>query len=333
MNIVVVGFGFMGMTHAGNILKNPHLNLAAIVDKNPDIIFSNLKKQSGNFSTGSISEEQLSRIKIYSDFEECLKTENPDACIIAVHTNLHFPLAKLALNFGAHVFVEKPFCLDVAEGDELIKLARSKKRILMVGQVVRFMQAYQTLKNWIDTNEFGELEFLSLSRFSGVPSWGQWKERQKNFGSSGGALFDLVIHDIDFAQSVCGIPDEIAADCLPGQLSNHDYVSGTWKYNGKKLRVRVEGGNIFHAGFPFQAGFSARFQKASISYSPKDPENIIVATDTETSLVPAGDANDGFSDELNYFVACANENKWPDKCTPESALDSIKICYRHTDKF
>ncbi len=32
-----------------------------------------------------------------------------------------------------------------------------------------------------------------------MPDWGQWKEKQKDFGISGGALFDLVIHDIDFA--------------------------------------------------------------------------------------------------------------------------------------
>ena len=330
---VVLGFGFMGKTHTGNLLKNPNVQLVAIVDKNTENIQKNLKEESGNFSTDSFSYEELSKVNIYADFEECLKTEKPDACIIAVHTNLHYEMAKLGLESGCHVFLEKPFCLHVTEGEELIKLARAKNKILMIGHVVRFMPAYLKLKTWIDSGEFGKLEFLSLSRFSGVPAWGQWKEKQIEFGSSGGALFDLVIHDIDFARWVCGVPDEISASCLPGKLSKHDYVSALWNYRNNNLHVKIEGGNTFHPAYPFQASFSARFENASVLYYPKDPENIIVATDTETTLVPAGDASDGFSAELDYFVLCIKENKQPDMCTPESALESIRICYRHTNVF
>ena len=326
---VVLGFGFMGKTHTGNLLKNPNAQLVAIVDKNIENIQKNLKEDSGNFSTDSFSEDELLKVNVYADFEECLKAEKPDACVIAVHTNLHVEMAKVALESGCHVFLEKPFTLDVEEGQKLIDLARLKNRILMIGLVVRFMPAYLKLKSWIDTGKFGRLEFLSLSRFSGVPAWGQWKDKQKDFGSSGGALFDLVIHDIDFAQWVCGVPDEINANSLPGKLSNHDYVSALWSYCKKNLHVKIEGGNTFHTEYPFQASISARFENASVLYYPKDPENIMVTTDTETTLIPAGDANDGFSGELDYFVSCIAENRHPEKCTPESALESIKICYRH----
>lgn len=333
LKVVVLGFGFMGKTHAGNILKNPNAQLVAIVDKNTENIQKNLKEDSGNFSTDSFSEEELSKVNIYTDLSECMDVEKPDACVIAVHTNLHVEMAKLALGSGCHVFLEKPFTLDVDEGQKLIDLARAKNRILMIGHVVRFMPAYQKLKNWIDSEEFGRLEFLSLSRFSGVPAWGQWKDKQKDFGSSGGALFDLVIHDIDFAQWVCGVPDKISASCLPGKLSNHDYVSSLWSYGNQNLHVKIEGGNTFHTAYPFQATFSARFENASVVYSPNDPENIIVATDEETLLVPAGDANDGFSRELDYFISSILENKRPEMCSPESALESVKICYRHAKPF
>jgi predicted dehydrogenase len=333
MNIVVVGFGFMGMTHTGNILKNSNVRLTAIVDKNTEHIYDKLEEQAGNFNTGTISREELEEVKIYDDFSDCLKTEKPDACVIAVHTNLHFEMAKMALEAGTHVFLEKPFCLDVEEGRQLIDLARAKDRILMIGHVVRFMPAYKMLKKWIDNEEFGKLEFLSLTRFTGVPAWGQWKDKQKDFGSSGGALFDLVIHDIDFAQWVCGIPEKIDASYLPGKLSNHDYISALWKYANAAFQVKIEGGNTFHTAFPFQAGFSARFEKASVLFSPKDIENITVATDTTTKEIPVGDPNEGFAEELNYFISCAADNKQPEKCTPESALESVDICYRHINNF
>ena len=327
-NIAVVGFGFMGMTHTINILKNPHLKLTAIVDKNPENIRKNLGEQGGHFTTGTMSAEELSSISIYSDLADCLKIEKPDAVVIAVHTNLHYGLTKMALEAGVNVFLEKPFSLEIAEAEELIALSKEKNLTLMIGHVVRFMPAYLTLKGWIDSKTYGNLEFLSLSRFSGLPVWGQWKEKQQDFGSSGGALFDLVIHDIDYAQWVCGTPAKVESKCISGKLSNHDYVSAFWNYeNG--LIVKIEGGNTFHTPYPFQAAFTARFEKASILYSCKDPENIIVTTDNETTLIPAGDAMEGFSGELDYFAECLVSNHPPVKCTPESALESIKICYQH----
>jgi hypothetical protein len=93
--------------------------------------------------------------------------------------------------------------------------------------------------------------------------------------------------------------------------------------------VKIEGGNTFHTQYPFQAAYSARFEKASVLFSCKDPDHIIVTTDEETSLVPAGNAMDGFSGELDYFASCVVNSRLPKLCTPESALDAVKLCYRH----
>lgn len=329
LNVAIVGFGFMGMTHAGNLVKNPHVKLKAVVDKNTGDIHKKLKEQSGNFSSEKIAAEDLSEINIYDDFNKCLQTEKPEICIIAVHTDLHYLLAQRALEAGAHVFLEKPFCIDVDEGKQLIQLSRQKNRILMVGHVVRFMPAWQLLKKWIDTKEFGRLEFLSLSRFSGIPSWGQWISKQKHFGVSGGALFDLVIHDIDFAQWVCGVPETIQAHCQPGKLSNYDYVTALWKYSDKNLHVKIEGGNNFHAQFPFHASFSARFQEVTVTYSSNSPESLVMATDSGVKSVSVGNPNEGFSGELNYFIDCVVNHQQPGLCSPESALEAVKICHRH----
>lgn len=327
LKVAVVGFGFMGVTHTINILKNPGLELVAIVDKNPENIEKNLSGQVGNLSTGTFNKNEIYNVHIYSTFEDCLAGEQLDACIIAVHTNSHLPLTKLALEVGINVFLEKPFCLEITEGEELIELSHSKDLLLMVGHVVRFMPPYQKLKNLIETCEYGRLKFLSLTRFSGLPVWGQWKEKQQDFGSSGGALFDLVIHDIDFVQWALGIPDSIESTCLPGKLSNYDYLNAIWKYKSG-INVKIEGGNTFHTAFPFQAGFSANFENASILYSSSNPENIIIATDTETKNIPVGDAMEGYSGELDYFVQCLINKEEPIKCMPESALQTIQLGYK-----
>src|SRR5665647_2174721 len=168
----------MGMTHAGNILKNSDLELVAIVDKNPTAVEDKLLSASGNFAVGEINQEKLEKIKRYASIDDCLEFEELDAVFICVHTNLHYEMTRKVLLHGKHVFLEKPFCLDRNQAESLINLAKEKERILMVGHVVRFMPPYQKLKEYIDNGKYGALKFLSMSRFSGVPAWGEWMDQR-----------------------------------------------------------------------------------------------------------------------------------------------------------
>jgi predicted dehydrogenase len=319
----------MGMTHTLSILKIKDLRLVAIVDSDVEGIEKKIKAESGNFSTGEVDPDIIKRINKYPELSECLNNETLDAVHICVHTDLHYDFAKQALENGKHVFLEKPMTLDIDKGQTLIDIAARKGLILMVGHVLRFMPPYEKLKSWIDKEAFGKLNFLSLSRFSGLPAWGQWKEKRADFGSTGGALFDLLIHDIDFAQYVLGIPDNIQSNILPGSLSNHDYIDALWSYKNRDLAVKVEGGNIFHTSFPFQAGYVAGFEKASIVYSTAHGDVIKIANHDEIKEVEAGDANEGFYNEIAYFSHCMNHGKAPVACLPESALETIKLCYKH----
>jgi predicted dehydrogenase len=327
INVAIIGFGFMGVTHAVNIMRNKKLNLRAIITRNTDTIADKLNAQGGNFSSGEIDTNAILKVPVYKTLHECLKHEEINAVHICVHTDLHYEIATEAMNRGLHVFVEKPFCLRLEEGWLLVALAKQRKVKLMVGHVVRFMPAYRKLKEWIDNKPFGALKFISLTRFSGLPSWGQWKEKQKKFGSSGGALFDLVIHDIDFLNYVLGTPLKIEPVCHPGVLSSQDYVSAHWYFSN--VTAKIEGGNTFHSSFPFQAGYMAQFENASVVYSSRLPEFIQVCDNERIHEVPAGDAGDGFFREIDYFANCIENDVEPLECTPASSLKTIELCYNH----
>jgi predicted dehydrogenase len=327
--VAIVGFGFMGMTHAINVLKHPDLELVAIVDKNPAAVVDKLSAKSGNIQLEDIDFERFETVKSYTTIDDCLEYEELDAIFVCVHTDLHYEICRKALLHNKHVFLEKPFCLDTQQADSLIKLAKEKEKILMVGQVVRFMPPYQKLKSILDSGKYGELKFLSLSRYSGIPAWGEWPERRAPYGSSGGALFDLILHDIDFANYILGMPGSIKCDYLPGLLSKHDYISAIWSYYGKNLTVRVEGGNIFHSAFPFQAGFIALFEQASVQYSTTTGDLLQISRDAETETETVGSAGNGFYNELAYFALCIMQNRPPLECTPESSLQAIQLCYDH----
>ena len=80
-NVAVVGFGFMGMTHTLNILRNPDLRLVAIVDQDMEGIDKKIKAESGNFSTGEVDPEIIKNINKYPDLSECLSHEALDAVL------------------------------------------------------------------------------------------------------------------------------------------------------------------------------------------------------------------------------------------------------------
>ena len=81
-NIAIVGFGFMGMTHAANILKNQKLNLVAIVDKDLEGIEAKLTSKTGNFSIENIDPSTLAGINKYQNIEQCLSQEKLDAILV-----------------------------------------------------------------------------------------------------------------------------------------------------------------------------------------------------------------------------------------------------------
>jgi predicted dehydrogenase len=327
IRVIVIGFGFMGKTHVKNILDSDRMELCAIVDRN----ISAVNQVSGNIDTGEIPPEKLAGINTYDNFDRCVEKESPDAAFVCVHTLLHYEIAMKALKQGLHVFIEKPFVLNIAEGEALIAEAKRRNLHLFAGHVVRFMPAYVKLNELYGSGVYGELKFISATRFSGVPNWGEWSKLRKAFGSSGGALFDLVIHDIDFLQYMLGTPDEIEAKTIPGLLSNHDYVSAFWRYKEKSVFVKIEGGLNFHSRFPFEATFKACFEKASVVWSSSAGLEMKIADNDHFQTVYLGDANEGYVAESEMFAVRIINHEEPVSMAA-SALDTIRLCYQHIDK-
>ena len=64
-----------------------------------------------------------SSMHLFSDLESLLRSETPDLLIIATPSGIHYKNAKLALNRGCNVLIEKPITLKVNEANELYNLA------------------------------------------------------------------------------------------------------------------------------------------------------------------------------------------------------------------
>ncbi len=98
--------------------------------------------------------------------DECELLTSPDIDAVAIVTPVwtHYPLAKLALENGKHVFVEKPFTSTVAQAEELVELAERKNLRIMVDHTFLFTGAVKKIRELIDKGVLGPLYYFDSSR-------------------------------------------------------------------------------------------------------------------------------------------------------------------------
>ncbi|MEX0606879.1 MAG: Gfo/Idh/MocA family oxidoreductase, partial [Halofilum sp. (in: g-proteobacteria)] len=109
LSTAVVGAGYLGRFHAQKYAALPDCELVAVVDSNEET---------------AREHAEANGARALSDYREMLG--QVDAVSIAAPTSLHYTIARDFLQHGAHVLVEKPITVTVAEAEELIALARAK---------------------------------------------------------------------------------------------------------------------------------------------------------------------------------------------------------------
>jgi predicted dehydrogenase len=95
--------------------------------------------------------------RVTGSFAEALADDTVDAVSIATPVPTHYTLAKLALEAGKHVFVEKPPAMKGAEMEELVELARANDLVLMPGHLLLYHPGVRKLKALIDSGDLGEV--------------------------------------------------------------------------------------------------------------------------------------------------------------------------------
>lgn len=124
---------------------------------------------------------------------------------IAAPAVLHYRLAKAALLAGKDVFVEKPLCLNLGEARELIDLARTHSRILMVGHLLQYHPLVQQLQRLVAGGELGPLHYITSNRLN----LGKIR-REEN------SLWSFAPHDLSVILSLVGSALPVQVRCTGG---------------------------------------------------------------------------------------------------------------------
>lgn len=317
MKIAVLGLGFMGSTHLKALRSIPEATLCAVFSNDPRALEGDLSHIQGNLG-GPGERFDFSSIKKYSDAGSLMADPEIEAVDICLPTFLHAPIALQALQAGKHVLVEKPLALTGADADELLKEARRRNRVLMSAQVLRFFGQYQVLRDTLPS--LGPVRNAFFRRRCAAPVWSKWLHDKSK---SGGGVFDLLIHDIDVALWLFGLPLQVSAIGSEDLERGIDLLTATLFY-AEGLKVTISGGWHHPKSYPFSMEYTVVADGGTIEYSSAGRPPTLYQADGAEVPLKLSEA-DGYVEEIRYFVQCAEANGQPELCPPESSVAAVKL--------
>lgn len=182
LKVALVGAGKMGISHLSILGAHKDVEVVGVCDTSL-IVMDALKKYTA--------------FPCYKKFSKMLDNEKPDAVFVAVPTKLHYSMIKELLERKIHVFAEKPFCLNPAQGEELAKMAEDNRLVNQVGYHNKFIGTFKEVKRIIDSGALGEIYHFTGEAYGPVVIKKKESTWRSDPDEGGGCLMDYASHVID----------------------------------------------------------------------------------------------------------------------------------------
>ena len=263
LGIGVVGYGFMGRTHAASWLEAAALGIACELRA---------------VCTNAPADVAVDGVSAYADFERMLNDEGIDIISICTPTDTHVELAIAALEAGKHVLLEKPVALSAAALQPLIDVAAQSRALCMPAHCMRFWPGWPYLRDVVAESRLGPVLAASFRRAGAAPAWN--RTFYGDVTRSGGALFDLHIHDADFVLWCFGQPTDVYS------AGTRNHVRTSYHYDG--FSVDAEGAWADDPAAPFEMRYRVEFRHGVLdfSYDRTAPLELVRDTGRTTVEVP-----------------------------------------------
>ena len=203
MRFLVVGTGSIGQRHARNLRALGH-----------DVL---------------VFDSDAGRLRVAADIPGCLPVgglaagleQCPDGVLVCTPPAAHLDIARDAILAGAHVFVEKPIAESPVGVEEVLTLARERRRTVLVGCNLRFFRSLLRVKGFLDQGRVGRI--LSARADCGfyLPSWRPGRDYRQTYSaraSEGGGILLDAIHEFDYLRWLLGEVAEVF--CVAGRWSD-----------------------------------------------------------------------------------------------------------------
>jgi predicted dehydrogenase len=147
LRCAVIGLGGRGQHLLRQALKNPHYEVVALAEQNPELLGK------------ARAMTELAPDACYADLEPAMSMPDVEACIINTPPQLHAAHLKASFAHNLPAFIAKPLTRDLAQAREVVEIAEAKNLVLLVDQQQRFRPVERAVAQWIAEEKYGELGF------------------------------------------------------------------------------------------------------------------------------------------------------------------------------
>lgn len=223
INFAVMGAGNIASTMADTVRKIRGVRCYAVASRSAD-------KAAGFAAKHGFK-------KAYGSYEELVNDKKVSLIYVATPHSEHYANAKLCIEHGKSVIVEKPFCVNAGQARELFALAEEKHVFITEAMWTRYMPFAKTIREVIDSRVVGDPVMLSAELSYPI----RGVQRLTDPMLAGGALLDLGVYPLTFASMFFG--DDIArvkADCTftPQHVDEQESITLVYK-DGKMAVLRT----------------------------------------------------------------------------------------------
>jgi len=274
----------------------------------------------------------------FTDYRKMLDKVELDIVDVCTANTSHAKPVIAALQAGRNVIVEKPAGISAREVEQMIQAGKEAKKLLMVGQTLRFGTDGQICRKWVDQGALGEVYWgrAEFCRVRGVPGSPSFYD-QKIAG--GGPCYDLAVHVLDMALWLMNHPEPVAVSAgtylkiaNKPSLMGHDPRKYTVPEDFAVALVRFQDGRTLSVGASFalnlpqeMTGVTLCGTKGGLTLWPP-----VLVTESDgivanvTPQVTAYGGADSFYNELSALVQAVRTDG-PSPVPGEQALITQRI--------
>jgi scyllo-inositol 2-dehydrogenase (NADP+) len=284
INTLLAGFGMSGRVfHAPYLHTMQEFNFHSVVERHSNKCY-----------------DSFPYVKTYRSAEDAANNPDIELAVITTPNASHYPLAKLFLEAGKHVLVEKPMSVTSKEVKDLFSIANRNSKVLTSFQNRRYDGDFLTVKEIVKKNYLGKIHYFE-SHFDRYKFGSKKQGWRKEELPGSGVLYDLAPHLIDQALILFGPPESVTAQVLQEMETSvvDDAFYLTLHYNDKTVRLvsssmtKIPGARfIIHGtyGSYIKHGIDVQESVLKSGTLPDDenwdkqniPEDGILKTDSET---------------------------------------------------
>jgi len=221
LNVLVVGCGNMGSSHARAYHKLADFNIVGLVSRGDSKI--------------RLSDE-LGGLPLFDEYETALDETQPDAVCISTYPETHAEYSIKALEAGAHVFVEKPLAETVEEAEAVVSASKKAGKKVVVGYILRHHPCWREFIEQAQTLGKPLVMRMNLNQQS---TGSEWKVH-KHIMESMSPIVDCGVHYVDvMCQMTKATP--VSVHAIGARLS--DEIDED-QYNYGQLQVRFDDGSV-----------------------------------------------------------------------------------------